>query len=73
MPITFAMSSLSCMKSRVSGPSGGAERPAAGQLRYCTSILISLGLTDSTFGGDLWMPLDLSASNLYMLSLYLSR
>ena len=50
MPITFAMSLFSCRKSLVSGPGGGAERPAAGLLRYSTSILISLGLTASTFG-----------------------
>src|SRR6266436_1505973 len=34
MPITFAMSSLSCRKSRVSGLGGGAERPAAGRQRH---------------------------------------
>jgi hypothetical protein len=50
MPITFAMLSLSCRKSCVSGLGGGAKRPAAGRLRYSTSILISLGLTASTFG-----------------------
>jgi hypothetical protein len=44
------MSLFSCRKSLVSGLGDEAGRPAAGLLRYSTSILISLSLTASTFG-----------------------
>jgi len=41
------MSLFSCRNSLVSGPGGGAERPAAGLLLYNTSILMSLGILKS--------------------------
>jgi hypothetical protein len=44
------MLSISCRNFLVNRVGGGAERPAAGRLRYSTSILISFGLTASTFG-----------------------